>query len=218
MDEDNSNETMIIEEKKYNIITDKNNEMELYLRNYNNEKLSISFYSIKKINQKPLKKFELKDSLEKFKKNRFFKIFINIEEIIKELDTKIEKSTFIEETNEIIIYIPIGLTVINEIILEIKENEKNKDEIIEELMKKNEEKEKKIIELMKNKEEMDKKNNELMKNKEEMDKKNNELTKEIENKNNELIKMIEKTEKKHKNENKKKIEEEFIQNFKSNQN
>ena len=142
--EDNSNN--IIEEKKFNIITDKNNEMELFLRNINNEKLSITFYTI---NQIPSKKYELKCNLEEFQKNRFFKIFMNIEEIMKELENKIEKSNFIEETNVIIIDIQIGLTIINEILLEIKEKEKNKDEIINELLI--------------NKKEMEQKNNELIK-------------------------------------------------------
>ena len=47
MEEDNL--MNIIEEKKYKIITDKNNEMKLYLRNINNEELSITFYTINKI-------------------------------------------------------------------------------------------------------------------------------------------------------------------------
>jgi hypothetical protein len=35
----------IIEEKKYKIKTDKNNEMELYLRNYDNEELSFTLFN-----------------------------------------------------------------------------------------------------------------------------------------------------------------------------
>ena len=100
MKEENSNN--IIEEKKYKIITDKNNEMELYLRNINNEELSITFYTINKILSK---KYELKCNLKEFQKNRFFKIFINIKEIMRELENKIEKSIFIEENNLIIINI-----------------------------------------------------------------------------------------------------------------
>ena len=122
-----------IEEKKYQITTDKNNKFDLLLRNYNNEKLSITLNTI---NEYQSKKYELKCNLEEFQKNRFFKIFINIEEIMKELENKIEKSIFIEDTNCIIIEIKIGLTIINEILLVIEEQEKNKDEIIEELKKK----------------------------------------------------------------------------------
>ena len=133
----------IIEEKKYKIKTNKNNEMNLYLRNYNNEELSITLFNN---NETELKKYELKYNLEEFQKNRFFKIFINIDEIMKELENKIDKSTFIEDSNCIIIEIKIGLTIINEILLVIEEEEKNKDEIIE-----NEEN---IKEIEKNKEEI----------------------------------------------------------------
>ena len=117
-------------EKKYNIKTNKNNEMELYLRNYDNEYLSITL-----IKQYPFKKYELKCNLEEFQKNRFFKIFFNIEEIKKELENKIDKSIFIEESNLIIMDIQIGLTIINEILLIIEEKEENKDETIEILEK-----------------------------------------------------------------------------------
>ncbi len=55
----------------------------MYLRNYNNEELSISLFNN---NEAPTKKYELKYNLEEFQKNRFFKIFINIEEIMKELE------------------------------------------------------------------------------------------------------------------------------------
>ena len=164
MKEENSNN--IIEEKKYKIITDKNNEMELYLRNINNEELSITFYTI---NQIPSKKYELKCGLEEFQKNRFFKIFINIDEIIRELNNKIEKSTFLEETNLIIIDIQIGLTIINEILLEIKEIKKNKDEIINELIIRNKEMEQKINELYKYKQETEKIISELNKKNKEME-------------------------------------------------
>ena len=123
----------IIEEKKFEIKTNKNNEMELFLRNYNNEELSITLFNNK---ETEIKKYELKCNLEEFQKNRFFKIFINIEEIMKELENKILNSIFIEDTNCIIIKIKLGLTIINEILLVIEEQDKNKDKIIEELNQK----------------------------------------------------------------------------------
>ena len=123
----------IIEEKNYKIRTNNNNEMELLLRNYNNEELSITLFSSDEFKSK---KYELKCNLEEFQKNRFFKIFINIEEIMKELENKLSNSIFIEDTNCIIIEIKIGLTIINEILLVIEAKEKNKDEIIEELEQK----------------------------------------------------------------------------------
>ena len=122
-----------IEEKKFTIRTNKNNEMELILRNFNNEELSITLFNN---NEEVFKKYELKCNLEEFQKNRFFKIFINIDEIMKELENKILNSIFIEDSNCIIIEIKIGLTIINEILLVIEEQEKNKDEIIEELKQK----------------------------------------------------------------------------------
>ena len=131
-----------IEEKKFKIRTNKNNEMDLFLRNFNNEELSITL-----ITNYPSKKYELKCNLEEFQKNRFFKIFINIEEIMKELKNKIEKSIFIEDTNCVIIEIKIGLTIINEILLVIEEQEKNKDETINELFEKIKELEKTVKEL-----------------------------------------------------------------------
>ena len=115
-----------MEEKIYKIKTDKNNEMDLFLRNYNNEELSFTLFSK---NQIYSKKYELKCNLEEFQKNRFFKIFVNVEEIMKELENKIEKSIFIEDTNCIIIEIKIGLTIINEILLVIEEQEKTKEEL-----------------------------------------------------------------------------------------
>ena len=122
-----------LEERKFKIRTNKNNEMELLLKHYNNEELSINLFNN---NEKVFKQYELKCNLEEFQKNRFFKIFINIDEIMKELENKILNSIFIKDTNCIIIENKIGLTIINEILLVIEEQEKNKDEIIQELKQK----------------------------------------------------------------------------------
>ena len=66
---------------------------------------------------------------------------------MKELENKIEKSIFIEDTNCIIIEIKIGLTVINGILLVIEEQEENKDDTINYLIEKNKELEKTVKEL-----------------------------------------------------------------------
>ena len=58
-----------IEEEKFKIRTNKNNEMELLLKNYNNKELSITLFNN---NKYPSKKYELKCNLEEFQKNRFF--------------------------------------------------------------------------------------------------------------------------------------------------
>ena len=118
-----------IEEKYFIIQSDNNKNYELTLRNFNNEEFSIGLYL--KDDFYP-KKYKLKYNLEEFQKNRFFKIFINTDEIMRELENKIEKSKIIEETNVLYLVIPIGLTIINEIILEIKEIEIPIDEKIEE--------------------------------------------------------------------------------------
>ena len=93
-----------------------------------NDNISIK---ISTINVIPTKKFALVCSLEELVKNRFFKIFVNVDEIFRELETKIQNSLIIEESNAIYLDIPIGLNVINDIILKVKQTERNKDEIIE---------------------------------------------------------------------------------------
>ena len=177
----------IIEEKKYKIKTDKNNEMELYLRNYYNEELSFTLFNN---NETPTKKYELKCNLEELQKNRFFKIFISVEEIIRELEKKIENSKFIEDTNCIIIEIQIGLIIINEIILVIEEQEKTNEEKINELLI-NKEEMIKIINNLTNeneklKNELNEKNKKLKEEKENNQQLNNEHQNEIEKLKNEL--------------------------------
>jgi hypothetical protein len=121
----------ILNEEEYNVVTEKNNKMKLFLRKYENDEFCISIYSI---DQTPSKKYELKANLEAFQKNRFFKIFNNIDEIMLELEYKIQQITIMEETNVLIIDIPIGLKTINDIFLEIKLVEKNSQDIINELL------------------------------------------------------------------------------------
>ena len=189
----------IIEEKKYKIKTDKNNEMELYLRNYDNEELSFTLFNN---NETPIKKYELKCNLEELQKNRFFKIFISVEEIIRELEKKIEKSKFIEDTNCIVIEIQIGLIIINEILLVIEEQEKTNEEKINELLT-NKKEMIKIINNLTNeneklKNELNEKNKKLKEEKENNQQLNNVHQNEIEklkNKLNEKNKKLEEIEK-----------------------
>ena len=194
----------IIEEKIYKIVTDKNNEMELYLRNHNNEELSFTLFSN---NQKPSKKYELRCNLEEFQKNRFFKIFISVEEIIKEFENKIEKSKFLEDTNCIIIEIQIGLIIINEIILVIEEEEKTDEEKINELTKNKKEMEK-IIDNLK----IDNEN--LLKNIEKLNKEHQKIQNDLNKKIEEEKENIQKLNKDHQNEIEK-LKNELIQKFKN---
>ena len=182
----NENENYIIKENKYNITTDKNNIMELYLRYYENDEISISIYSINKI---PSVKYELKSNLDEFQKNRFFKIFNNVEELMLELDSKIKNTTFLEETNLIILDIPIGLKIINDILLEIKIVEKTPFEKIEELKESNN-KLKLDIENLKNIIiEKDNKINQILNQNNELNEENKKLKNEINN-NNDCIKDL----------------------------
>ena len=205
------NEYNIIKEMKYNITTDKNNKMDLYLRYYENEEISISVYSI---NQFPSKKYELKCNLEEFQKNRFFKIFNNIEELMLELDSKIEKSAIFEENNLLYLDIPIGLKIINDILLEIKLVEKNPLETIEEL-KLN------IKNLNNNIIEKDNKINQILKQNNELNEENKKLKNEIKNNNISFEKLKNENEKiqkliKEKENNIIEKENKLIQNLKEN--
>ena len=121
----------LLNEMEFSVLTEKNNKMKLFLRKYENDEICISIYSIDQI---PSKKYELRANLEAFQKNRFFKIFNNTDDIMMELEYKIQQITIMEETNLLIIDIPIGLKTINDIFLEIRLVEKNSQEIINELI------------------------------------------------------------------------------------
>ena len=126
----NEDDNNIIKEREFNLISDKNNEYKIKLYITNDDLFCIDLLTT--INNK-IKKYSLSLTMEELIKNRFFKIFINLEEVFRELENKILKSNIIEESNIIYLDIPIGLNIINDIILEIKEVEKSKDEIIQEL-------------------------------------------------------------------------------------
>ena len=122
-----------IEEKKFLIETDKNRKMNLFLRIYNNEEFSISIYTKKEY---PSRKFEFRCNLKEIQKNRFFKIFVDFDEIMREIEDKIKNSIFFEENDVINMEIPVGLVVIKNINLSIKLVEKTIQEINDELKNK----------------------------------------------------------------------------------
>ena len=125
-------EIIIIKEKDFKLISDKNTEYKIKLFIDEN---NLFYITAKTTNNILLKKYSLSLSMDDLNKHRFFKIFLNTQEIFRELENKIENSTIIEEPKILYLDIPIGLTVINDITLEIKEIEKSKDDIIEELKK-----------------------------------------------------------------------------------
>ena len=144
MGEENSEEICIIKQKKFSLILDKNIEYKTNIFISNNYLFCINILSI---NNYPNKKYSLSLTSNDLNKNRFFKIFVNIDEIYRELEKKIEKSSIIEDTNAIYLNIPIGLIVIKDIILQFKETDKSKDEYINELIEELNIKENKISEL-----------------------------------------------------------------------
>ena len=123
-------ENFIIKEKSCIVTSNKNIEYKIILSIYNNDNINLTVYTTKLI---PSKKFGLSCTLNELTKNRFFKLFINADEVFRELETKIENCSILEETNVIYLDVPIGLNVINDIILEIKQLEINKDDIKKEL-------------------------------------------------------------------------------------
>ena len=128
--EHNEEEINILKEKDFILTSDKNIEYKLKLFINNNDLFCITAFTTKDI---PSKKYSLSLTMNELIKNRFFKIFINIEEIFREFENKIEKSIIIEDSNQIYLDTPIGLNVIKDIILEIKESKKSNEEIIQEL-------------------------------------------------------------------------------------
>jgi len=176
----------LLKEMKYNVITEKKNKMELYLRYYDNEEFSISIYNIKEM---PSKKYELRASLEEFQKHRFFKIFNNINELMLEFESKIQKITILEETDVLIIDIPIGLKIINDILLEIKLAEKTPLEKIDELIGNNNQLDINIKKLENDIVEKENRINQILKENNELSNENKKLLNELKIYNNNMIKL-----------------------------
>ena len=128
--EQKEEEITILKEKNFNLISDKKNEYKLKLFINKNNLFCINLFTTKIF---PSKKYSLSLSMNDLIKNRFFKIFINTDEIFNEFENKIERSVLIEDSNLIHLDIPIGLKIINDITLELKEAKKSNEEIIQEL-------------------------------------------------------------------------------------
>ncbi len=128
--EENQEEITIIKEQEFTLISEKKIEYKLNLFISSNELLCINVFTI---NNNQNKKYSLSLTMNDLIKNRFFKIFYDLDEIFRELENKIEKSIIIEESNFIYLDIPIGLIVISDVILKIEETEKSKDDFIKEL-------------------------------------------------------------------------------------
>ncbi len=110
----NEEENNILKEKEFTLISDKNNEYKVKVFITSNDLFCINLFS--NSNNDLSKKYSLSLSMEDLIKNRFFKMFVNLDEVFIELDNKIERSNIIEDSNLIYLDIPIGLNVINDVI------------------------------------------------------------------------------------------------------
>ena len=129
-DLDISNENSIIRQKEFVLTSDKKNVFNAKLYFTTNDLFCLDLVTNIKFQTK---KYSLSLTMNELIKERFFKIFIDLDEVFRELESKIENSNLIEESNEIYLDIPIGLNVINDIILEIKESKKTNEQIINDL-------------------------------------------------------------------------------------
>ena len=120
-------------ELKKEAISDKNNKFLLFFKTENNSELCIKAIKDDIIQRIFSNKFEVNV----IKENKYFIQFDDLKEICEEISERVEKEkiTIIEETNSVIISIPLPSSKIKEIIFELKEDEKNDKEIIKELMK-----------------------------------------------------------------------------------
>ena len=119
-------------ELKKEVIIDKNKKYNLLL---NNEQSS--FLNIKAIKSDITQKiYSNMFSIEFIKKNKYFYQFDNLKEICDEIKERVEKEklNIIEDTNTVIISIPLPSSKIKEIVFELKEEEKTDKEIIKDLI------------------------------------------------------------------------------------
>ena len=110
--EQNEDELNILREKEIILISEKKIEYKVKLFITDNDIFCINVFTSK---DNIFKKYSLFLTMNDLIKNRFLNLFINLDEIFRELENKIEKSIIFEDTNIIYLDIPIGLNVINDI-------------------------------------------------------------------------------------------------------
>lgn len=119
---------------KKEVISNNNLKYLLFFKAENSRELTI-----KAINEDDFIKniFVNNFSVDKIKENKYFIQFDDLKEICEELTERINKEniTIIEETNFIIISIPLPSSKIKEIVFELKQDENNDKEIIKDLIK-----------------------------------------------------------------------------------
>ena len=125
-------ETINLFEKKFNILTDKGHNYEIILKS--NNLSSIKFESIVK-DDLTIYNYSSIFTIEKIKENKYFSMFDTIDEIINEINLLLEKNSpsIIEESEGIILKIPLNTSKIKEITFFINKKTKNNNEKIDEL-------------------------------------------------------------------------------------
>ena len=113
--------------KTYNLISDKKVSFNVNFKNFS------SYIEIQAKNQDNMTKNEFKEKfyLEKLKLNKFLSIYDSVDEIYEELMNEISKNnpTLIENQDNIIINIPIGLTKFKEIVFVLYKQTKSVKDI-----------------------------------------------------------------------------------------
>lgn len=125
-------DTINLFEKKFNILTDKGHNYEIILKS--NNLSSIKFESIVK-DDLTIYNYSSIFTIEKIKENKYFSMFDTIDEIINEINLLLEKNSpsIIEESEGIILKIPLNTSKIKEITFFINKKTKNNNEKIDEL-------------------------------------------------------------------------------------
>ena len=84
----NEEENNILKEKEFTLISDKNNEFKVKVFITSNDLFCINLFS-NNSNNDLSKKYSLSLSMKDLIKERFFKMFVNLDEVFIELDNKI---------------------------------------------------------------------------------------------------------------------------------
>jgi len=155
------------------LISDQKNKFELILENENNNSLNLYAYSIDSIFSQQYEKTSF--TLDDMKLNKYFESFDNIKEIYNELSNKLKDSIIFENTNELIISIPLNSNIIKEILFKLNEEIKTNEESISDLYKINKTLFKKINLLESKIENINKELNECKNKNKQLELKNNEI-------------------------------------------
>ena len=122
---------IIFKSRNYDILSNKNHNIEIKIsKNVNN-----LIFEGKYKNSIQSNIYISKKTLVEIKKNKYFLMFDNLNEIYDEIINLIQNNnpSLIEEKNKLLISIPLSTTKIKEIILEISKKEKTEKEKIEDL-------------------------------------------------------------------------------------